>query len=78
MPTLRRVGAVKPRSPKGAPKAQGLRAPTRRKTIEDAVNREPMCVNPLARALPPSRIELFSIITDLPILYSLEPGPFHF
>ena len=73
MPALRRGGAVKPRSPEGAPQAQGLRAPRRRKTIEDAVNREPMCVSPWPRALPSSRIHRFPIITDLAVSYSLEP-----
>ena len=70
-PTLQRGGAVKPRRPEGAPQAQGLRAPPRCKTIEDAVNRELMCLRPWARALPPSRIQFFSIITDWPIPYSL-------
>jgi hypothetical protein len=45
MHALRR-GGVKPRSPKGAPTAQGLRVPPRRKTIVDAVNREATCVSP--------------------------------
>jgi len=70
---LRRGGAVKPRSPKGAPKAQGLRALPRRKTIADAVNREPMCVSPWARALLPSRIQFFCIITDLSISCFVDP-----
>ena len=68
MHALRRGGAVKPRSPKGAPKAQGLRAPPRRKTIGDAVVREAMCVRPSALSPLPPDIQLFSIITlSLPI-----------
>jgi hypothetical protein len=68
MPTLRRCGAVKPRSPKGAPKAQGLTAPHRRRTIADAVNREAMYVITSARPLPPLCVQIFFIITlSLPI-----------
>jgi hypothetical protein len=67
MPALRRGGAVKPRSPEGAPKAQGLTAPPRRKIIVDAANREARYAVASACPLPASITQLFLFTLSLPI-----------